>query len=162
MSKKVKALLVKPSQEPIEINIESSYEYKRYNIFNDDTIEIIPLSNYFDNKLLKNIDITINENSKLYPLEPNRDLKIDMIFGDFLLTATKATEDDIIDIDLTSEQIELLKDIFSLERNKELEQLKHITNNSKAMWEKLASNFMHFNFIPILELDNHENEEESI
>ena len=104
-------LLVKPCELPKEITINNTLKDKQ------NCVE--GLIEYYRSSLYEDVIFICNEEGKINGMEPNRDVKHDILFGPFLIVGDEPELGE--DRSLTQEQIEKYKKIFDKESIKETE-----------------------------------------
>ena len=111
IQRKLNVLLVKPYELPKEITINNTLKDKQ------NCVE--GLIEYYRSSLYEDVIFICNEEGKINGMEPNRDVKHDILFGPFLIVGDDSELGE--DRSLTKEQIEKYKKIFDKESIKETE-----------------------------------------
>ena len=111
IQRKLNVLLVKPYELPKEITINNTLKDKQ------NCVE--GLIEYYRSSLYEDVIFICNEEGKINGMEPNRDVKHDILFGPFLIVGDEPELGE--DRSLTQEQIEKYKKIFDKESIKETE-----------------------------------------
>ena len=111
IQRKLNVLLVKPYELPKEITINNTLKDKQ------NCVE--GLIEYYRSSLYEDVIFICNEEGKINGMEPNRDVKHDILFGPFLIVGDDPEFGE--DRSLTKEQIEKYKKIFDIESIKETE-----------------------------------------
>ena len=111
IQRKLNVLLVKPCELPKEITINNTLKDKQ------NCVE--GLIEYYRSSLYEDVIFICNEEGKINGMEPNRDVKHDILFGPFLIVRDDPELGE--DRSLTKEQIEKYKKIFDKESIKETE-----------------------------------------
>ena len=111
IQRKLNVLLVKPYELPKEITINNTLKDKQ------NCVE--GLIEYYRSSLYEDVIFICNEEGKINGMEPNRDVKHDILFGPFLIVGDDPELGE--DRSLTKEQIETYKKIFDKESIKETE-----------------------------------------
>ena len=111
IQRKLNVLLVKPYELPKEITINNTLKDKQ------NCVE--GLIEYYRSSLYEDVIFICNEEGKINGMEPNRDVKHDILFGPFLIVGDDPELGE--DRSLTKEQIEKYKKIFDKESIKETE-----------------------------------------
>ena len=111
IQRKLNVLLVKPYELPVEITINNTLKDKQ------ECVE--GLIEYYSSSLYQDVIFICNEEGKINGMEPNRDVKHDIIFGPFLIVGDDPELGE--DRSLTKEQIDKYKKIFDKESIKETE-----------------------------------------
>ena len=111
IQRKLNVLLVKPYELPKEITINNTLKDKQ------NCVE--GLIEYYRSSLYEDVIFICNEEGKINVMEPNRDVKHDILFGPFLIVGDDPELGE--DRSLTKEQIEKYKKIFDKESIKETE-----------------------------------------
>ncbi len=107
---KIRILVVEPSREPKQLNVEHTLENLQKLV--GGLIEYVELD--------YNTDLVCNEEGKLLSLELNRKLGNDIVAGTFLIVGQHNGET----ISLSKKQIKKYREMFRLDNNKEIEYLK--------------------------------------
>lgn len=105
IQRKLNVLLVKPYELPKEITINNTLKDKQ------NCVE--GLIEYYRSSLYEDVIFICNEEGKINGMEPNRDVKHDILFGPFLIVGDDPELGE--DSSLTKEQIEKYKKIFDKE-----------------------------------------------
>lgn len=103
MSKKLRALLVKENELPVEVEIPNNLTSLQKQV--DGYIE------YFYMPNIEDAVIICNEEGKINGMGPNREVGRDIIFGPFLIVGDDANIGE--NTSLTDEQITKFKDMFN-------------------------------------------------